>query len=411
MRWLYEISTRIYHTGIRLAYPFYGKAKQWVDGRKATNSWLTSARKGKYLWFHCASLGEFEQGKPVMETLRKQHPEYKLVVTFFSPSGYEIRKNYSGADQVLYLPAASASNARKFLDHLDIALAVFVKYEFWYPYLKALHQRSVPVFLIAAVFRDDQPFFKWYGGVWREMLGFFSAIFVQEEASKKRLEKLKTPPVYATGDTRFDRVIETALQAKEVPLVNAFTQGRTTIIAGSSWGPEEEMLATFIRKASAELCFVIAPHDVGENHIRALLKKIPENKKAERFTRAKPDSVAEAQVLVVDQVGYLSSIYRYGDVAFIGGAFGKGLHNILEASVFGMPVIFGPDHQRFPEAADLIDKGGALSISDETAFLNALQQIIGDPDKKQRMAAASALYVREKQGATRAIVKILSAYL
>ena len=300
----------------------------------------------KYVWFHAASLGEFEQGRPLMERIRKEHPEYKILLTFFSPSGYEVRKNYEGADIICYLPIDTRLNAIRFLRLVRPQMAFFIKYEFWYNYLHILRYRKIPVYSVSSIFRPDQVFFKWYGKSYADVLKCFTRFFVQNEESKKLLAGIGIKEVDVVGDTRFDRVLQIKEAAKQLPICEAFRKGSVPVfVAGSSWPPDEDIFIPFFN-AQKDWRMIIAPHVIGEDHLKQILSKI-EGKKVVRYTQTSPEEAAEADVLIIDCFGLLSSIYNYGDVAYVGGGFGVGIHNTLEAAVWNMPVIFGPNNKRF----------------------------------------------------------------
>ena len=399
MRLAYNLSTTAYHWGIRLAAPFNAKAKKWVEGRK---NWQQNLQKqvddsAQYAWFHCASLGEFEQGRPVIEAFRLQFPSWKILLTFYSPSGFEVRKNYQGADIVCYLPPDSEKNAQAFLKIVDPKLAVFVKYEFWFHYLNQLHRQKIPTCLISAIFREEQHFFKWYGDFSRKMLGLFNHLFVQDNSSEKLLKQHGIEAVTVCGDTRFDRVAQVARMAEPVPEVAQFCKGSKVLVVGSSW-PKDEAILSEVWKSAGFSKMIIAPHEVHEKHIEEILNRF-ENEKVVRFSGGFHEEWSSANILVVDTIGLLGRIYRYGGVAYIGGGFGSGIHNILEAATFGLPVVFGPNYQRFREAVELIEIGGARSVDSSTALKEAFE--ILQPTTAGKTAAA---YVQTNTGATEKIL-------
>ncbi len=416
MKLIYSLGIALYGVAIRLAAPFNTKAKLLINGRGRSNRVLQDNSRGKtaevavnrgnekWVWFHAASLGEFEQGRPVIEELKKREPNTKIVLTFFSPSGYEIRKNYAGADAILYLPADSLKNARRFLDAYKPAAAVIVKYEYWYNYLTELKRRSIPTYLISAIFLPTQPFFKWWGGIYREMLGCFTKLFVQDRESLELLEKIGVKHAVVTGDTRFDRVEQIASEAKTIPQVEKFLNGADSVVCGSTWGPDEENLFTFINNYEGDFKFIIAPHEIGEGHISKILALC--KRPVARIT-AMPDNVAECKVLIVDCIGMLSAIYRYGSVSYIGGGFGVGIHNTLEAAVYGVPVIFGPNHKKFREALGLIDAGGAFTYSQATELTELLNTLLFKPDIANAAGMSARKYVERQLGATPLIVDTL----
>lgn len=361
------------------------------------------------IWFHCASLGEFEQGRPLLEAMGREYPHHTLVLTFFSPSGYEVRKNYGGAHYIFYLPADSATNAHRFLELVRPALAVFVKYEFWYHYLHALRQRNIPAISISAIFRPDQLFFKWYGGFYRDILQNFTYIFTQNQASTDLLRGIGLEQVSIAGDTRFDRVRQTVAQVKEIPVAARFKGNDPVFIAGSSWPQDLEVLLPFIRQHHRDLRFIIAPHEIHEEEIQSLSRKLQGI--AVRFSEAKEDSVADFGVLIIDNIGMLSSLYAYGTYAFIGGAFGKGLHNTLEAAGFAMPLFFGPRYHKFQEAMDLVALGCAFPVQGTTELEAKFREISTHPYQLKQIAKASQAYIDQQAGATGKIMGVCRQWL
>jgi 3-deoxy-D-manno-octulosonic-acid transferase len=403
---LYKAGIFIYSLLIRLYSVFNEKAKLFVTGRKNWEQNLTSKidSKSKYIWFHCSSLGEFEQGRPVIEELKQQFPAYKIVLTFFSPSGYEIRKNYPLADIVAYLPMDTKSNAQTLLDIVKPEKAFFVKYEFWYFYISELKRKNIPLYIVSAIFRENQQFFKntpW--GLWyRKILFKVDHLFVQNEISGKLLKSIGLSNFTVTGDTRFDRVAAIARDSKKLPIVEKFKGNSLLIVAGSTWKPDEELLAAFINQ-SVGIKFIIAAHEVSAvniNRIHQLLKK-----PAISFSKVSESEIDKYDVLIIDSVGLLSSLYRYGNIAYIGGGFGVGIHNILEAATFGLPVIFGPNYKRFKEAVDLISEGGAFSISKTEELRQTLNTLINDEKERQKASQICNFYVAKNVGSTTQIIK------
>ncbi|HPE78040.1 MAG TPA: glycosyltransferase N-terminal domain-containing protein [Draconibacterium sp.] len=406
MTLFYKTGIFIYSQLIQFYSLFNEKAKLFVKGRKNWKQNLASKIDGnsKYIWFHCSSLGEFEQGRPVIEELKSQFPEYKIALTFFSPSGFEIRKNYPLADVVAYLPLDTKRNAQTFLEIVKPEKAFFVKYEFWYFYISELQRRNVPLYIVSAIFRENQQFFKntpW--GLWyRKILFKVEHLFVQNEKSGELLKSIGISNFTVTGDTRFDRVAAIARDSKKLPIVEKFKGNSLLIIAGSTWKPDEELLSAFINQ-SKNIKFIIAAHEVSAaniNRIHQLLKK-----PAVSFSKVSESEVDKYEVLIIDSVGLLSSIYRYGDIAYIGGGFGVGIHNILEAATFGLPVIFGPNYKKFKEAVDLISEGGAFSVSNATELRDALDKLIDDRDERQKASQFCNNYVAKNVGSTKHIVK------
>ena len=356
MQFLYNISIRFYILAIRIASLFRPKAKLWIKGRKNIFQKLKAATENEnnIVLFHCASLGEFEQGRPIMEGYKHKYPTHKILLTFFSPSGFEIQKNYNGADWVFYLPADTPSNAKQFIEIVKPIKAIFVKYEFWFNYMAELKKQNIPFYSVSAIFRDGQPFFKYKW--WAKQLENVTHFFVQDKTSFELLKSIGYNNTTISGDTRFDRVKINASSAKGIPLVTEFCKQRPTIICGSTWPKDEQLITNFI-KENQQYNYIIAPHE---------LLKIQQLQKWTNgllFSDANEKNIHNSNVLIIDSIGLLSSIYQYGNITYIGGGFGVGIHNILEAVTFGMPVIFGPNYQKFKEAKELINQKGAISIS------------------------------------------------
>ncbi|AKD03432.1 glycosyltransferase N-terminal domain-containing protein [Pontibacter korlensis] len=405
MKLLYDIGLKAYSTVIALAAPFNQKAKLMQQGRKGQFQKLQQAlqqNQAPLVWFHCASLGEFEQGRPVIEAFREAFPEYKVLLTFFSPSGYEVRKNYAGADYIFYLPLDSASNAKRFLDITKPKLAVFVKYEFWHFYLQELQRRSIPVLSISAIFRQEQVFFKGYGDFYRGILRRFTHIYTQNKTSLELLQSINISNASIAGDTRFDRVLQTAASVKTIPLIEAFAAGQEVFMVGSSWPADIEVLLPLTRKYTPSIKFIIAPHEVNEASINTVMQALGEG--AVRFSQTSEADAARYKVLVVDNIGMLSSLYSYGTYAYIGGAFGKGLHNTLEAAVFGLPLFFGPKFEKFQEAKDLVALGCAFSVQNAEELLQAFGRVHETQGLRQSITHKEKQYVQEQAGATATIM-------
>lgn len=402
---MYEIVISLYTLGVAVMSLFNDKVKKmWRGEREAFRVLRNSVDPGsRYVWFHAASLGEFEQGRPIMERLRREHPELKILLTFFSPSGYEVRKNYEGADIICYLPLDTYFNARRFLNLVHPEVAFFIKYEFWWNYLHILKRRNVPVYSVSSIFRPNQVFFRWYGRTYSNVLKCFTRFFVQNEVSRQLLAKLGITEVEITGDTRFDRVLQIKSQAKSLPIVEAFRQDYKVFVAGSSWPPDEDIFIKYFNGRD-DWKLIIAPHVIGEDHLQQILSKL--KGKAVRYTEATPESVADAKILIIDCFGLLSSIYGYGHVSYVGGGFGVGIHNVLEAAVWNIPVIFGPNNERFQEAQDLLASGGAHQIDGYQQFESLMNSYIADDSLRKADGDKAAQYVSSKAGATR---KILSA--
>lgn len=408
MNILYDLFLFGYRILIGVASLFNEKARLFVVGRKDWKRKLAKLKEegGDNIWIHCASLGEFEQGRPLIEAISESHPEFRIVLTFFSPSGYEIRKNYDKAALVSYLPLDSRSNARDFLELLNPKMAVFVKYEFWRHYISGLKQRSIPLYLVSAIFRKEQPFFRkdLFGRWYRGILDDFSRLFVQDQDSIELLQEFGIKNCTISGDTRFDRVVAIAKSSQPIALVDKFTSGQRVVVAGSTWKPDEELLARFIND-NHDVKFIIAPHEVSEaniNRLEQLLKK-----PAIRFSTANENQVSSYQVLIIDSVGMLSSIYKYGQIAYIGGGFGVGIHNTLEAATFGLPVIFGPNYARFREAKDMVNLNAAFSVSDYGSLDNVMQKLLNNAPLLLKSSETAKNYVQEKAGATRIIINYL----
>ena len=395
---VYNIIIYIYLLGVAVASFFSTKVrKMWRGERDAFDVLRNNVEEGaQYVWFHAASLGEFEQGRPLIEELRHTHPQYKVLLTFFSPSGYEVRKNYEGADIVCYLPLDTPLNARRFLRLVRPVMAFFIKYEFWYNYLHILKHRGVPTYSVSSIFRPDQIFFRWYGKSYGKVLACFSHFFVQNEQSRSLLATIGIRNVSVTGDTRFDRVLQIQKASKHLPLIENFVQGKHLFVAGSSWPSDEEIFVSFFNARSDWK--MIAPHVVSEEHLQQLEQQV--EGQTIRYSKATPESVAEADCLLIDCYGLLSSVYHYADVTYVGGGFGVGIHNVLEAAVWGVPVIFGPNNQRFQEAQDLMVAGGGFEVDCKAHFDALMDEFIEAPWRVQVAGEKSTEYVKSQVGAT-----------
>jgi 3-deoxy-D-manno-octulosonic-acid transferase len=405
MFWLYNFAIFFYGLLIRVAAVFNPKARLFLTGRK--NIFSTIKQRidsgSKYIWFHFASLGEYEQGRPVLEELKKLYPKKKIVITFFSPSGYEIRKNSELADAVFYLPMDTSKNAKRFIELIKPELAVFTKYEFWYHYFKVLNEEKIPLLLISGIFRPDQIFFKWYGGFSRQTLRFITHFFVQNEQSVQLLKGIQIDNVSLSGDTRFDRVAENALKVAKNEMVEEFIDDCPVLIAGSTWPADETLLSSLLQKYP-DWKFIVAPHEIGESHLEQLRRLFPTAVNYSQLL-VKPDK--NAQVLIIDNIGILSSLYQYGKVCYIGGGFGAGIHNTLEAAAFGIPVIFGPRYEKFQEAKDLIKLGSAKSINDD----QELEEAFNAFSESEKYGDQARLYVNQKKGATLQITEAIAKLL
>ena len=380
---------------------FHAKAKLFVNGRK--DIFKKIAKKvnplEKHIWFHFASLGEFEQGRPVLEELKKKFPSKKIVVTFFSPSGYEIRKNYALAD-VFYLPIDTPKNAKRFIDSINPEMAIFTKYEFWYFYFTELKKREIPLYLISGIFRENQVFFKWYGGFYRAMLKCVTYFFVQNQESVNLLNSIGIDNCTLSGDTRFDRVFENAQAPKILPAIESFIGNSPVLIFGSTW-PEDERILSALPEKYPDWKFIIAPHEIDSNHIESIEKQFSSNL---RLSTLSATENTQAQILIIDNIGMLSSLYRYGKLAYIGGGFGAGIHNTLEAVAFGLPVIFGPKYDKFQEAKDLIALGAAQSISNA----EELELAFNNFKDNQSASEKARKYVQGKKGSTDQIIEMIT---
>lgn len=403
-RIIYGITIRFYSFGICIASLFNKKAKQWVTGRKGQWEKISAdlAKQENTVWFHCSSLGEFEQGRPVIEKYKKNNPKAFIVLTFFSPSGYEIRKNYENADLILYLPLDTRRNVTKFLDLIKPKFAVFVKYEFWYNYLHQLWLRNIPLFLISANFREDQWFFKSYGRSFRKMLGYFSHIFVQNEQSLKILTRYGVENATIAGDTRVDRVYNISKEVKENWVAEKFKSGKKLIIAGSTWKQDEEILIKYINESGDNLKWIIAPHEIKKENIFRIQKSII--RPSVKYSTFKEKQDSNAEVLIIDNIGMLSSLYRYGNIAYIGGGFGKGIHNILEPATFGMPVVFGPNYKKFREACELKKQGGAMAVNSFYDLEKTFNELIYMDEVRQKAGNISKQYIKKNMGSAQLIV-------
>ncbi|MGM0566567.1 MAG: 3-deoxy-D-manno-octulosonic acid transferase [Bacteroidota bacterium] len=399
---LYQIAIQLYITGIKLAALLgHAKARKWLRGRRDVFQKLHPAKE-KTAWFHCASLGEFEQGRPVIEKFRQRHPDYRILLTFFSPSGYEIRKNYAGADVIAYLPADTRKNAKKFIRKVQPDVAFFVKYEFWFNYMKVLKDNHIPLYLISGIFRKNQVFFKWYGTWFRKQLKAFTAFYVQDKTSEQLINRIISGKAVLSGDTRFDRVHEISRKIKPNHQIAAFRSGHLVFLAGSTWPADEKViLPCLLQRISSKekIKLIIAPHEVHEKRILDLMKALPDN--AVRLSEAGEElSLSQKQVLVIDSIGVLSQLYQYADIAYIGGGFGAGIHNTLEAAVFGIPVVFGPNYHKFTEARALIDKKAAFSIASKEDFEAVSKKLLDDKTQRQSAGKNAARYVLAETGAT-----------
>ncbi len=405
--WIYNFGLMLYGWAVRLVAPRYRKAKLWHEGRRGLFDRMAEAiaPSDRIVWIHVASLGEFEQGRPIIEQIRRDYPHYKILLTFFSPSGYEIRKDYKGVDHIFYLPLDTPANARRFLDIAHPEVAIFVKYEFWINLLRELRRRAIRTYIVSAIFRRNSIFFRPYGGIWRQALESFDVMFVQNEESKVLLAELGFDNVVIAGDTRFDRVAQIAAAAKKIDIIERFRGDERLFIAGSTWGPDEELLIRLMND-NPGVKFVVAPHEMDEGRIVRLINETKGG--AIRYTRCTPRTAyGSKQLLVLDTVGLLSSVYGYADWAYIGGGFGVGIHNTLEAATFGLPIAFGPNYGRFKEARDLVTLGAAKSITAYDGLKNWFTPLRDNEEFRTKTARIAKDYTTRHQGATGIIVQTI----
>ncbi|MBV7533886.1 3-deoxy-D-manno-octulosonic acid transferase [Chitinophaga sp. sic0106] len=398
---IYNLFIRLYRLGVGIAATAGNqKAQKWINGRRHWASQLKEQHleRAAVVWVHAASLGEFEQGRPVLEAIRAAYPGHKILLTFFSPSGYEVRHNYPGADYICYLPLDTPANARQFVEIVKPQLVIFIKYEFWLHFLTELHTRKIPVLLISGIFRNDQVFFKPYGGMFRRLLGGFTHLFLQNQASMELLQQLGLKNISVSGDTRFDRVAALLQDGNTLPLIDKFAAESRLLVAGSTWPDDEQLLAGWWNTPqNANLKLVIAPHEIHEAHIQSILRHFPD---AVRYSALK-ENWQEAKVLIIDNIGMLTTLYKYATIAYVGGGLGKGgIHNILEPAVYGMPVIIGPVYEKYFEAVELVAAGGALVVHDEAQLKDTLHQLLTADEVYKKAAATSKSYVMANQGAT-----------
>ena len=405
---MYELFIILYNIGVWVASFFSKKVRTMWKGEHQTFRVLREKidPNAMYIWFHAASLGEFEQGRPIMEAIRREHPGYKILLTFFSPSGYEVRKNYDGADVVVYLPIDTKRNARRFLRLTNPVMAFFIKYEFWSNYLHMLKGRHVPTFSVSSIFRPNQIFFRAYGKGYGKVLDCFTHFFVQNEESRDLLKSIGIDCVSVTGDTRFDRVLQIRDAGKSLPIVENFVGGTAeerphVFIAGSSWPPDEDIFIRYFNE-HRDWKLIIAPHVIGDDHMKQILGKL--ERKTVRYTEATTENVVGAECLIIDCFGLLSSIYRYADVTYVGGGFGVGIHNVLEAAVWGKPVIFGPNNKNFQEVQGLLKAGGGFEITGYDDFVGVMRKLADDKALEQSRERAGG-FVESLAGATRQIMK------
>ena len=407
---MYNVIIYLIQFGVAVASLFSEKVRKMWKGECASFGVLRDKLEpdAQYIWFHAASLGEFEQGRPLMEQIRREHPQYKILLTFFSPSGYEVRKNYAGADIICYLPIDTIGTARKFLRTVRPVMAFFIKYEFWYNYLHVLKHRQIPTYSVSSIFRKDQVFFKWYGRHYGKVLNCFTRFFVQNEESRRLLATIGIHDVDVVGDTRFDRVLQIKEAAKQLPIVESFVQGTAdgkrakVFVAGSSWLPDEEIFIPFFNKHK-DWKLIIAPHVIGEDHLKQIDQLL--DRKTVRYTQATEATASEADCLLIDCFGLLSSVYHYGDISYVGGGFGVGIHNVLEAAVWDMPVIFGPNNERFREAQGLKKAQGGFDIASAEDFERIMLRLMTDASYLHDCGQHAGQFVEGMTGATPKILR------
>ena len=396
---MYHLAIYLYLIGVAILSLFNRKVKKmWKGEREAVKTLREKVDpNAKYIWFHAASLGEFEQGRPLIEYIRKHYPSYKILLTFFSPSGYEVRKDYEHADIVCYLPLDTVFNARRFLNAIRPSMVFFIKYEFWYNYLHILKKRNIPVYSVSSIFRPNQIFFRWYAYEYRKVLKCFTHFFVQNEKSKELLSTIGIYNVDVVGDTRFDRVLDIKEQAKDLPLVQAFIANKLTFVAGSSWAPDEQIFIKYFNE-HPNWKLIIAPHVVNKEHIESIKAQI--SGRVVLYSEASKADVETADCMIIDCYGLLSSIYRYGNIAYVGGGFGVGIHNVLEAAVWNIPVIFGPNNRNFMEARNLIAASGGFEISSYANFEALMQRFSQSPAFLEQSGNNAGQFVKDFTGAT-----------
>ena len=405
---IYSLAIYIYMLGIILVSPFHRKARAMVKGRINTYRILRHQidPQARYVWFHAASLGEFEQGRPLMERFRELHPEYKILLTFFSPSGYEVRKNYSGADVICYLPLDTPGNVISFFRLVKPEMAFFIKYEFWLNFIIACHHKHIPVYSVSSIFRKNKVFFRWYGWGYAHVLKLVSHFFVQDEESARLLATRGIRDnVTIVGDTRFDRVIDIARQSRPLPLVEQFTSDASLVlVAGSSWAPDEDIIIPYFN-SHPKMKLILAPHVIDEDHLRQIESKL--RRPSVRYSEANEENVRQAHCLIINCFGLLSSIYRYGQIAYVGGGFGAGIHNVPEAAVYGLPVLIGPNNKNFREAQDLLRLGGCFEITGQTLFNAVMDHALKNERLRNRRGRICKSYIESNAGATDEIFRVL----
>lgn len=408
----YNLAIYLYALVVRIVSPFHKKARKMIVGHKQTYRILREQidPNAKYIWFHAASLGEFEQGRPIIEEVKRRHSEYKILLTFFSPSGYEVRKDYPLADVVCYLPFDKRRNVKKFLKLVQPEMAVFIKYEFWYNFVNQLYKRNIPIYMVSAIFRPNQIFFRWYGMDMRKLLKKYKCICVQDENSAILLRNIHITNTEVCGDTRFDRVIDVKKQAKQLNIIEAFakqavSENEKIFVAGSSWPKDEDIVIPYFN-ITTDLKLIIAPHEIDEAHLKYIESNL--QRPHIRYSQAIPEMMGDYDCIIIDSFGLLSSIYRYGQVAYVGGGFGVGIHNVLEAAVYDIPVIFGPNFKKFREAQQLIECGGGYSIADYQSFRGLMDEFLQYEGTLNSAGKFAGEYVKENSGVVDKVMKILN---
>lgn len=400
----YDFFVRLYYIGIVIASLFYSKAKKWRQGRRDLFRTIDIPVHNRVIWMHCASLGEYEQGRPVLEALKQKYPSHTIVLTFFSPSGYEVRYNSAKADYVFYLPLDTAKNARLFLDRIHPECILFVKYEFWYHFINQAYQRNIPLYLISGIFRKQQWFFKWYGKSFRQTLNCFTCIFTQNVRSQELLSAYGISQVIKAGDTRYDRVFQIQQKIEPLPEIEGFTDGFLTIIAGSTWKADEELLIHYLNTSPrGRFKAIIAPHEIDAKEIQDFRNRL--YKPSLLYSEMHKGETKNAEVLIIDNIGMLSQIYQYGDIAYIGGGFGKGIHNVLEPATFGMPVLFGPKYKKFDEAVELVKLHLAFPVFNKEQLTHQLDELLNHSAELHSLNTKIQAFIQNKTGATKTILE------
>lgn len=406
MRLLYSLFILLYNTILLIISPFHKKAGLMIKGRSNTIENIKQGFKpsDKVAWFHASSLGEFEQARPLIEEFNKKHPEYKILISFFSPSGYEVRKNYSLATKVVYLPGDSPKNARRFLEALNPDIVFFIKYEFWFNFIYHIHKRNIPLYQVSLILREKQYFFSWYGSWFREQLKKFDILFVQNQKTQDLLNRFGINSSIINGDTRFDRVNDISKNSKSFPIIEDFINSKPCLLCGSTWERDEEVIAKAIELSDKSIKIIIAPHEIDLGHINSIRERFPSSILFSNIENERIKDIIDKRILIIDSIGILSSLYKYSSLAYIGGGFGVGIHNILEAATFGKPICFGSNYSKFREAEDLISLKGAYSIKDENELSSWIVSMLEDSELYKSACLSSMNYVRDNIGASKVIL-------